>query len=125
MIKGGYSRQDEVIDYVRKSDNTQQQFSKLIYSNEDIKRISNTQDVEYFIRSQQYNWISHCYRSNTSNFIKQLTFEQDTSKKFKKKPGITNTTHRQVIQYEKTKNKNFNENILKNLCVQKVPFSID
>lgn len=42
MIKGGFSRQDEVINYTRKSDNTEHQFSKLIYSNADIKKMSKT-----------------------------------------------------------------------------------
>lgn len=125
MIKGGFSRQDEVINYTRKSDNTEHQFSKLIYSNADIKKMSKTEDVEFFIRAQQFNWISHCYRSNNCNFIKQLTFENDVSKKFKKKPGITNTTKRQVIQFEKNKNKNFNEKMLEKMCIQKVPFSVE
>ena len=107
MIRGGFRRREEIINYQTKN-GTEKHFSKLKLKNEEIIKISGVPLVEAFIREQQYNWIGHWERAPDTTFIKQLTFENET--RFRKKSGITDTTKRQVYQFEKKKNKKLKDN---------------
>ena len=122
MIRGGFRRREEIINYQTK-DGTEKHFSKLKLKNEEIIKISGVPLVEAFIREQQYNWIGHCERAPDTTFIKQLTFENET--RFRKKSGITDTTKRQVYQFEKKKNKKLKDNEIQLNFKNKVKFKFE
>ena len=106
IVAGGNKRQP-VEEYVRKDGNTTH-FSKYCLSNDEVIKRSKNNSLKSYIINQQTNWIGHVLRSDDTTFIKQLTFP-DFFKDTKKKPGVLNTTYRQVRLHH-LNDLNLNEN---------------
>ena len=107
IVPGGLKRQP-VEQYTRK-DGTTGEFSKYALSGEEIQKRSKSETIQSYITRQQTTWIGHIMRSDDKCFIKQLTYP-DYLPGTKKKPGVLNTTYRQVrLHYEKDLNLNENE----------------
>ena len=100
LVKGGNQRKNETIEYTTKN-GKKGTFKKLLYSNDQITAFIDRPSLTEFYHSQQQNWIAHCVRAPNCSYIKQLTFEQ-YHPGIKKKPGITNSTYRQVVMDAKT-----------------------
>ena len=102
MVKGGFQRRQNKIEYETKT-GRKSEFSKILITNEEIGKICGSEPISKFIERQQANWIGHVARAEDGRYIKQLTFEGKTNNKLKR--GVTDTTLRQVSRkYQKTLN---------------------
>ena len=94
MVKGGRQR-TAAITYTRKN-GTEGTYSKPILTKEQILKLTKIETLNEFINRQQEKWIAHCVRADDDSYIKQLTFP-DYYTGEAKKPGILNSTYRQVL----------------------------
>ena len=101
MIRGG--RQKRMAQVYTRNDGTQNEFSKYLYTNNDIVRMSGVELVSSYIKRQQTNWVNHAIRSDDSCFVKRLTFP-DYPAGTKKKTGILQTPYKQVLKYYRDMN---------------------
>ena len=108
MVKGGFQRRQNKIQYETKS-GKKGEFTKILLTNDKINEICGSQTVIEHIEKMQRNWIGHVARSENGRYIKQLTFEGKTNNRLKK--GVTNTTLRQVSR-KFTKNYNMDQNLM-------------
>ena len=101
MIRGG--RQKRMAQVYTRSDGTQNEFSKYLYTNNEIVRMSGVELVSTYIKRQQTIWVNHAIRADDSCFIKRLTFP-DYPAGTKKKSGILQTPYTQVLKYYRDEN---------------------
>ena len=93
MTKGGYARKTDSMSYRM--------------TNEDLLRVSGTEDLRCFIQRQQRNYVGHVIRKENTSIVKRLLFNKNTSCK----PGRTKTTLLSSVMSteESTPDKLFND----------------
>jgi len=89
MTKGGYRRKKDSWSF--------------ILSNDDILRLSGTEDIESFIRKQQRNYLAHLVRHDDESMSKRLVFEENP-----KRAGRHVTMEKMVYENEKVSRDTFN-----------------